>query len=171
MAPPPPLSSQHESRAASLAGRKRPRESDPEARARARRTKSTGDARDSIAFQRGLIAVFVPNAIRQSLAGDLTHYTELLTHFLPIPTVPRPPLGPLLPLLRAISAHVSLLDQVVHGGLVSAIVSLDWATGDEKFVRTYVGWAGVLVSAHPGWGREVVGMAVRGLTWRKLSSS
>jgi RNA polymerase I-specific transcription initiation factor RRN3 len=164
--PPPALQLQSiEPRSSSLAGKKRPRESDPDPRSRARRTKSTGDARDSAAFQRGLIAVFVPNALRQSLVGDITHYTDLLSHFLPTPSIPRPPLAPLLPLLRAISAHVNLLDQNVHGGLVSAIVSLDWAIGDEKFVRTYVGWAGVLVSAHPGWGREVVGMAVRGLAW------
>jgi hypothetical protein len=34
-------------------------------------------------------------------------------------------------------------------------------------VKCYVGFCGVLVSAHPGWARDIVHMAVRGLTWRK----
>lgn len=162
------------SRTTSLAGKKRPRESDENAKSRlARRTKSTGDAREGRsakereAFKRGLIAVFVPNALRESVLGNMTHYNDLLAHFLPTPTVPVPPLPPLLPLLRALTAHVSLLSPEFHLPLVSAIIALPWATGDEKFFKTFVGWAGVLVSAHPGWTKEVVRMAVQGLTWRK----
>lgn len=97
----------------------------------------------------------------------MTQYNDLLAHLLPTPTVPIPPLPPLLPLLRALTAHVSLLSPVLHSSLVSAIVALPWATGDEKFVKTFVGWAGVLVSAHPAWAKEIVGMAMKGLTWRE----
>jgi RNA polymerase I-specific transcription initiation factor RRN3 len=96
----------------------------------------------------------------------MNNYNDLLAHFLPTPTNPNPPLPPLLPLLRAISAHVSLLVPEVHGALVSAIVGLPWAYGDERFVKTFVGWAGVLVSAHPTWTKEVVQMAAAGLAWR-----
>jgi RNA polymerase I-specific transcription initiation factor RRN3 len=180
------------SRSSSLAGRKRPRESDganasaaAAARAQAaRRTKSVGDtgirqprpsggaggnAKDREAFQRGLIAVFVPKALKDSATkGDMTNYNDLLAHFLPTPTNPNPPLPPLLPLLRAISAHVSLLVPEVHGALVSAIIGLPWAYGDERFVKTYVGWAGVLVSAHPTWTKEVVQTASSGLAWREF---
>ncbi|WVQ73272.1 hypothetical protein IAR50_002840 [Cryptococcus sp. DSM 104548] len=164
------------SRASSLAGRKRPRESDGDSKTRSRRTKSTGDnkdgratssgAKDREAFQKGLIAVFVPKALQESKQGNLSHYNDLLAHFLPTPTQPIPLLPPLLPLLRAVSAHVSLLAPDVHGGLVSAIISLPWATGDEKFVKTFIGFAAVLVSAQPGWAKEVVGMAVKGLIWQ-----
>jgi len=161
-------------RTSSLAGNKRPRESEEVLKAQStRRTQSTGDAREGKslkereAFQRGLIAVFVPNALRASVKGDMAHYNDLLAHFLPTPMMPVPPLPPLLPLLRALTAHVSLLSQGLHGPLVSAIIALPWATGDEKFVKTFVGWAGVLVSAQPAWAKEVVGMAVKGLTWRK----
>lgn len=166
------------SRTTSLVGKKRPRESDESAKARlARRTKSTSDAREGRsakereAFQRGLIAVFLPNALRESARGNTVHYNELLAHFLPTPTVPILPLPPLLPLLRALTAHVSLLTPELHSPLVSAIIALPWATGDEKLVKTFVGWAGVLVSAHPVWAKEVVGTAVKGLTWRKPASS
>jgi hypothetical protein len=62
------------SRASSLAGKKRPRESDEGGSKGWRRTKSTGDARgesrsakEKEAFQRGLIAVFVPKALQESL--------------------------------------------------------------------------------------------------------
>ena len=164
-------------RSSSMAGKKRPRESDENGKARtARRTKSTGDARegrsakDQEAYQRGLIAIFVPNALRESLRGNMAHYNELLAHFLPTPTAPVPSLPPLLPLLRALTAHVSLLSSDQHSSLVSAIIALPWATGDEKFVKTFIGWAGVLVSAHPAWAKEVVGMAMRGLTWREYNN-
>ncbi|KAK8858714.1 hypothetical protein IAR55_002943 [Kwoniella newhampshirensis] len=173
------------SRSSSLAGKKRPRESDGDAKSRAaaRRTKSTGDARDGNgrsssssakdreAFQRGLIAVFVPKALQESKQGNMTHYNDLLAHFLPTPTMPVPSLPPLLPLLRAISAHVSLLSPETHSPLITAILNLHWATGDEKFVKTFVGWASVLVSAQPGWAKEVVGMAVKGLTWQSIFTS
>lgn len=167
------------SRASSLAGRKRPRESDgaTDKPRSARRTKSVGDAKDGRlpkdreAFQRGLIAVFVPKALQESVQGKTGPYNDLLAHFLPTPTNPNPPLAPLLPLLRAIAAHVSLIVPEVHAGLVSAIVSLPWATADERFVKTYIGWAGVLVSAHPYWAKEVVGMAVKGLAWRESEAS
>nr|XP_019012886.1 RNA polymerase I-specific transcription initiation factor RRN3 [Kwoniella pini CBS 10737]OCF51667.1 RNA polymerase I-specific transcription initiation factor RRN3 [Kwoniella pini CBS 10737] len=168
-----PSNSAGPSRSSSLAGRKRPRESESEGKNRtpSRRTKSTGDARtshsrDREAFQRGLISVFVPKALQESKQGNLSHYNDLLAHFLPSPTAPIPALPPLLPLLRAISAHVSLLSPEIHSPLVTAIINLPWATGDEKFVKTFVGWAAVLVSAQPGWAKEVVGMAVKGLTWQ-----
>ncbi|WVW84835.1 hypothetical protein I302_106870 [Kwoniella bestiolae CBS 10118] len=168
-----PSNSAGPSRSSSLAGRKRPRESDGDAKNRtpSRRTKSTGDARsnsskDREAFQRGLISVFVPKALQESKQGNLAHYNDLLAHFLPSPTIPVPALPPLLPLLRAISAHVSLLSPDIHSPLVTAIINLPWATGDEKFVKTFVGWAAVLVSAQPGWAKEVVGMGVKGLTWQ-----
>ncbi|WWC88525.1 uncharacterized protein L201_003436 [Kwoniella dendrophila CBS 6074] len=178
------------SRSASLAGRKRPREfiengggggENGKNRTPSRRTKSTGDARDSNsrnnnsnsqsskdreAFQRGLISVFVPKALQESKQGNLSHYNDLLSHFLPTPTSPIPSLPPLLPLLKAISAHVSLLSPEIHSPLVTAIINLPWATGDEKFVKAFIGWAAVLVSAQPGWAKEVVGMAVKGLTWQ-----
>ncbi|WVR06475.1 hypothetical protein IAU60_003506 [Kwoniella sp. DSM 27419] len=169
-----PSNSAGPSRSSSLAGRKRPRESEGDGkRTPGRRTKSTGDARagsssskDREAFQRGLIAVFVPKALQESKQGNLTHYNDLLAHFLPTPTMPIPALPPLLPLLRAVSAHVSLLSPDLHSPLVTAIINLPWATGDEKFVKTFIGWAAVLVSSQPGWAKEVVGMAVKGLTWQ-----
>lgn len=156
-------------RAASLTGKKRPREHDTDKEA-ARRTRSVGElreARDREAFQRQLIGVFVPRALKESVEGNLANYNDLLSHFLPTPTQPVIQLTPLLPLIRALTAHVSLLLPHLHGGLISAIVSLPWATGDEKFVKSYVGLCGVIVSAHPGWTKEIVTMAVRGLTWRK----
>ncbi|WVO18137.1 hypothetical protein L204_105840 [Cryptococcus depauperatus] len=169
------------SRSSSLAGKKRPRELDADARNRSRRTKSIGDAgenghsnsqssKDREAFQRSLIAVFVPKALHESKAGNMEHYNDLLSHFLPTHNSVAPALSPLLPLLRAVSANISLLEPGIHAQLITAILGLPWATGDERFVKVFIGWAAVLVSAQPAWAKEVVGMAVKGLTWQTPSS-
>ena len=187
---PPTMTVSHDpssSRSSSLAGRKRPREWDEAAKLRlARRTKSVGDTRDGRraggggaggkgkdkdkdreAFQRGLIAVFVPNALNDSIQGRMEHYNDLLAHFLPSGAGSSPPaLPPLLPLVRALTAHVSLLSPEIHSALVTAIVGLPWAAGDDRFVKSFIGFCGVLVSAQPGWAKQVVDMAVRGLRWR-----
>lgn len=161
------------SRSSSMAGRKRPRDSDGTSVPRARRTKSVGDSmdgrlpKDREAFQRGLINIFVPNALRESLHGNMANYNDLLAHFLPTTAQPTPPLQPLQPLLKALTMNVSLLSPHVHRPLVSAIIGLPWATGEERFVRTYVGWAGVVVSAQPEWTKEILKMALRGLRWRR----
>lgn len=166
------------SRTSSLAGRKRPRESDGGTeKIIPRRTKSVGGptsntdggrSKDREAFQRGLIAVFVPKALGESARGVMGNYNDLLASFLPTPLVPVPVLEPLLPLIRSLTANVNLLSPGLHGRLVSAILALPWAAAEERFVKAYIGWAGVLISAHPDWTKEVVGMAVKGLTWRKL---
>ena len=165
-----PLDPLSASRTASLAGRKRPRDSDGDLKLKPRRTKSasageTGQAKSREAFQRGLIAVFVPNALSESVRGEMKSYNELL-YLLPAPLQPEPSLQAVLPLVRTIAANVNLLSPVYHAALVSAIINLPWATGDDRFVRVFVGWAGVLVSAHPDWANEVAIMAVKGLTWR-----
>ena len=176
------------SRSSSLAGKKRPRESDGDGKTSFRRTKSvdTSNAlgnksrsekdRDRAAFQKSLIAVFVPNALKESIAGNLTNYNDLVSHFSPPATstsisIPSTSMQPMLPLLRAITANVNLLSPDYHGSLVSAILALPWATGEEKLVRAFVGFAGVLVSAQPAWAKEVVNAGVKGLAWRELAKS
>ena len=171
------------SRSSSL-GKKRPRESDGDSKTSFRRTKSVDVSnlggsrsekdRDHAAFQKSLIAVFVPNALRESLTGNLTNYNDLVSHFSPPATSTSsstPSMQPALPLLKAITANVNLLSPDYHGSLVSAILALPWATGEEKFVRAFVGFAGVLISAQPAWVKEVVNAAVKGLAWRELANS
>lgn len=168
-------------KAASSGGKKRQREETADAR-HARRTRSVGgEAREledskeassrerDVLLQRQLIGIFVPRALKESVAGNTINYSDLLSRFLPTPGQPVPILGPLLPLLRAITAHVSILDPKIHGALVTAIIGLPWASGDDRFVKAYIGWAGVLVSAHPGWAKEIVAMGVKGLTWRECN--
>ncbi|KLT44471.1 RNA polymerase I-specific transcription initiation factor RRN3 [Cutaneotrichosporon oleaginosum] len=164
-------------RASSMQGKRRRLE--PDVPEKSRRTRSVGgDSRDALsssdrrearereAFQRQLIGVFVPRALNESLEGNTHNYSDLLSHFLPLPGAAAPQLPPLLPLLRALTAHVSLLDSGVHHALVAAILDLPWATADDRFVKCYIGFCGVLVSAHPGWARDIVAMAIRGLTWQ-----
>ncbi|BEJ14127.1 hypothetical protein CspHIS471_0313010 [Cutaneotrichosporon sp. HIS471] len=164
-------------RATSMQGKRR--RIDAEVPEKSRRTRSVGgdsrdlpstsdrrEAKEREAFQRQLIGVFVPRALKESLEGNTHNYSDLLSHFLPLPGSSTPQLPPLLPLLRALTAHVSLIDIGVHHALVGAIINLPWATADDRFVKSYIGFCGVLVSAHPGWARDIVTMAVRGLTWQ-----
>ncbi|ORX37286.1 RNA polymerase I-specific transcription initiation factor RRN3 [Kockovaella imperatae] len=169
------------SRSTSLLGKKRPRESDGDVKTTFRRTKSvdtnvfiknrSDKDRDRAAFQKSLIAVFVPNALKESLTGTMSNYNDLVSHF-QLPSASSSttshPLPPMLPLLRGLSAHVNLLTPDVHGALVSAILSLPWATGDEKFVKAFIGFSGVLVSSQPAWAKEVANMAVKGLAWQPV---
>ncbi|GMK53517.1 hypothetical protein CspeluHIS016_0101030 [Cutaneotrichosporon spelunceum] len=170
-------------RATSMQGKRR--RIDTEAPEKSRRTQSVGgdsrdlrsssldrlEAKEREAFQRQLIGVFVPRALKESVEGNTHNYSDLLSHFLPPPGASTPQLPPLLPLLRALTAHVSLIDSGVHHALVGAILNLPWATADDRFVKCYIGFCGVLVSAHPGWARDIVTMAVRGLTWQPPQSS
>lgn len=108
----------------------------------------------------------MPNALRDAVRGNMGGYNELLAYFLPTPMQPTVSLPLVQPLVRTLAANVSLLAPV-HGALVAAIMALPWAT-DDKFVRTFIGWAGVLVSARPEYTKEMVTMAVKGLAWREL---
>ena len=66
----PPVKPLLSTRSTSLAGHKRPRETEESPRAAARRTKSTSDAlagarRDDEAYKRGMIRVFVASALTE----------------------------------------------------------------------------------------------------------
>lgn len=60
---------------------------------------------------------------------------------------------------------VSHLDRR-HAALVNAIISLQWASADYSFVKSYVSFIGLLLSAQTQYGTAVLEKAVDGLSHR-----
>lgn len=67
--------------------------------------------------------------------------------------------------LTALAHVVSKLDRT-HSTLVDAIVSMPWMTMDAGFVKTYVSFIGMLVSARPEYLMLVLERAAQNLTYR-----
>lgn len=100
--------------------------------------------------------------------GDDAPYQELLSHFATSPSLPAPDFTALLPILQAITSSISLLSPLHHSALVRVILTVPWAiSADDRFVKAYTAWCGVLCSSRAEWVSEVVVMAVKGLRWRK----
>jgi RNA polymerase I-specific transcription initiation factor RRN3 len=70
-------------------------------------------------------------------------------------------------LMSALSHVVSQLDRH-HPALVDAVLSLSWITADAAFVKSYIAFIGMLVSARPEYNYSVLEKAVDGLTHREL---
>jgi hypothetical protein len=103
--------------------------------------------------------------------GDDAPYQELLSHFATSPSLPAPDFTALLPILQAITSSISLLSPLHHSALVRSILTVPWAiSADDRFVKAYQAFCGVLCSSRAEWVSEVVVMAVKGLRWRKSSA-
>ncbi|TIA90302.1 hypothetical protein E3P99_01629 [Wallemia hederae] len=69
----------------------------------------------------------------------------------------------LKPWLDALSNVVSQLDKS-HLPLVEAITSLAWTISSPSFVSTYTTFVAMLISAHPGYTKLLLGKVIKGLT-------
>ena len=70
--------------------------------------------------------------------------------------------------VQALSNVVSQLERS-HSSLVEAILALRWTTMDNTFVKAYIDFVGLLVSAKPEYLTMVLVSTVKGLTYRKCS--
>lgn len=70
-------------------------------------------------------------------------------------------------LIHALSHVVSQLDRRCST-LVSAIINLQWAAADSAFVKSYIAFIGLLLSAQSQYGIAVLERAVEGLTHREF---
>jgi len=112
---------------------------------------------------------------RHAMKGEDAPYQELLAHFAntsrSAQTV-QPDFPALLPILQAITSSISLLTPTYHSALVRTLLAIPWAISpDERFVRAYTAWCGVLCSSRAEWVSEVVVMGVKGLRWRELRAT
>lgn len=67
--------------------------------------------------------------------------------------------------ILALSHVVSRLERV-HSALVEAIINTPWTTMDTSFVKSYINFIGMLVSARPEYLSLVLGKLSQGLTYR-----
>ncbi|KAJ9114662.1 hypothetical protein QFC22_005538 [Naganishia vaughanmartiniae] len=122
-------------------------------------------------YKRTMMRQFVRNALEKATQGEDGPYQELLAHFSTTtsPTQTAPPDFPaLLPILQAITSSISLLSPTYHSALVRTLLAIPWAISpDERFVRAYTAWCGVLCSSRAEWVSEVVVMGVKGLRWQQ----
>ncbi|EJU06295.1 RNA polymerase I-specific transcription initiation factor RRN3 [Dacryopinax primogenitus] len=108
---------------------------------------------------------FVKNALGERRKGKNGPYEELVTQF---STASKP--GPTTSLeqlrswLDALSHVVSQLDKL-YSSLVDSVLNLPWSTADELFVKSYIAFVGLLVSARPEYLGNVLERNVKGFTY------
>jgi RNA polymerase I specific transcription initiation factor RRN3 len=67
--------------------------------------------------------------------------------------------------VSALSHVVSQLERT-HSALVEAVISMPWTTMDSIFVKSYISFVGMLVSARPEYLSLVLEKTARGFTFR-----
>ena len=100
------------------------------------------------------------------LKGEIGPYDELISQFT---STDIQEFEKLKPWLDALSNVVSQLDKS-HLSLVEAIMSISWTVSSHSFVQTYKTFVFMLVSAHPGYIKLLLGKLIKGFTHRTLIS-
>lgn len=102
--------------------------------------------------------------------GDSSKYDQILRRFTAASALKEVASTQELHLLiNALSHVVSQLDRR-HKTLVTAIITLQWASADASFVKSYTSFMGLLLSAQSQYGTEVLERAVEGLTHREYTT-
>ncbi|KAH8118691.1 RNA polymerase I-specific transcription initiation factor RRN3 [Phellopilus nigrolimitatus] len=122
-------------------------------------------------YRRDLYLAFVDNALTQKAQGVSEHYDDLVRQFSPAPGASsaaqsqQPALTfQLRAYLTALAHVVSKLDRA-HVALVDAIVGMPWTTMDATFVKAYISFICMLVSARPEYLMLVLERAAQNLTY------
>ncbi|PIL37371.1 hypothetical protein GSI_01064 [Ganoderma sinense ZZ0214-1] len=121
-------------------------------------------------YRKDMHLAFVNNALQMKTMGFSDAFDELVDQFNPrkitqvTPDAPSP--APQLRLwILALSHVVSRLERV-HSALVEAIVTMPWTTMDTSFVKSYINFIGMLVSARPEYLALVLGKLSQGFTYQ-----
>ncbi|EJD01473.1 RNA polymerase I-specific transcription initiation factor RRN3 [Fomitiporia mediterranea MF3/22] len=121
-------------------------------------------------YRRDMYLAFIDNALNQKARGINEHYDDLVRQFSPtsLSAAGQAPQSAdqqqLRGYLTALTHVVSKLDRA-HFSLVDAIVSMPWTTMDSAFVKTYISFVGMLVSARPEYLTLVLERAAQSLTY------
>ena len=114
----------------------------------------------------GLSSILLCKANLRMIQGDATAYEHLVHKFtVSLALKDTASVRELHLLVNALSHVVSHLDRR-HAALVEAVISLQWASADDSFVKSYVSLIGLLLSAQSQYGTAVLEKAVDGLTHR-----
>ncbi|KAI0092198.1 RNA polymerase I-specific transcription initiation factor RRN3 [Irpex rosettiformis] len=118
-------------------------------------------------YRKDMYLAFINNALQQKLKGITDAFDELVDQFNSKQFSGETPTSPaqLRIWLTALSHVVSRLERA-HAPLLEAIVGMPWTTMDLAFVKSYVSFIGMLVSAKPEYLNMVLGMVASGLTYQ-----
>ncbi|TIC12419.1 RNA polymerase I-specific transcription initiation factor RRN3 [Wallemia mellicola] len=110
---------------------------------------------------------FVNDALEKKKEGEIGPYDELISQFT---STDIQEFEKLKPWLDALSNVVSQLDKS-HLSLVEAIMSISWTVSSHSFVQTYKTFVFMLVSAHPGYIKLLLGKLIKGFTHQANSKA
>ncbi|KAF8524664.1 RNA polymerase I-specific transcription initiation factor RRN3 [Hysterangium stoloniferum] len=125
-------------------------------------------------YKKDMYLAFVNNALLQKLKGNSEPFDELVNQFSSANTSEygEASIGmPATQLRLWISALSHVVSQIerTHSALIQAIVGMPWTTMDAGFVKAYVAFIGMLVSARPEYLSLVLERIARGFTFRLLA--
>lgn len=118
-------------------------------------------------FKKDMFLAYVNKAIREKLNGHSKDFDDLVDQFSPNKST----LAPTVPSLQlriwlsALSHVLSRLERR-HAPLVEAIVRLPWSTMDAVFVKSYIVFIGMLISARPEYLSLVLNRIAMGFTYQ-----
>ncbi|KIJ57003.1 hypothetical protein M422DRAFT_198368 [Sphaerobolus stellatus SS14] len=121
-------------------------------------------------YRKDMYLSFINNALLQKSKGVVEPFNELVSQFTSVGNVDAQrnfgtPTSQLRLWLSALSHVVSQLERT-HSALVTAIVNMPWAILDVTFVKSYISFIGMLVSARPEYLGGVLEKIARGMTFR-----
>ena len=106
------------------------------------------------------------------IQGVNEHYDDLVRQFDPVSSYTQPQQQTPMIQQFELRSYITALTHVVskldrdHRTLVDAIVGMPWMTMDSAFVKAYVSFIGMLVSARPEYLTLVLEKAAQNLTYR-----
>ncbi|KDQ15362.1 hypothetical protein BOTBODRAFT_54658 [Botryobasidium botryosum FD-172 SS1] len=118
-------------------------------------------------YRKDIYLAFVKDALHQRTKGNSEPYNELVRQFNPTIFLQdgASSASQLRPWIISLSHVISQLGNT-HASLVEAVVALPWATMDAAFVKSYIAFVGMLVSARPEYLGPVLGRTIEGLTFQ-----
>ncbi|GJE84320.1 RNA polymerase I-specific transcription initiation factor RRN3 [Phanerochaete sordida] len=118
-------------------------------------------------YRKDMYLAFINNALQQKAKGISEAFDELVDQFNPkqANADSATTSAQLRLWILALSHVVSRLERV-HSALVEAVISMQWTTMDNNFVKSYTSFVGMLVSAKPEYLTLVLGKIASGFTYQ-----
>lgn len=118
-------------------------------------------------FKKDMFLAYVNKAIREKLNGHSKDFDDLVDQFSPNKSSLAPTVSSLqLRIWLSVLSHVLSRLERRHAPLVEAIVRLPWSTMDAVFVKSYIVFIGMLVSARPEYLSLVLNRIAMGFTYQ-----
>lgn len=118
-------------------------------------------------FKKDMFLAYVNKAIREKLNGHSKDFDDLVDQFSPNKSTLAPTVSSLqLRIWLSALSHVLSRLERRHAPLVEAIVRLPWSTMDAVFVKSYIVFIGMLISARPEYLSLVLNRIAMGFTYQ-----